>query len=152
MEAQAPQTPAAELLAEIARQAVRRERPVRLGGLRGAARAFAAAELVRAHGSRPVLLLVPTAKAGDAFAVDLRAALGEGEDGDRVRAFPRHDTQPYERFSPQPFVVAQRMEVLYRWLQSDHAAADAEPAPVVVAPWSARVPCASSGCAAPGGP
>jgi len=77
----------------------------------------------------------------------LRAALGEPEEGGRVREFPRHDTQPYERFSPQPFLVAQRMDVLYRWLASpkpgNGAAAMREPAPVVVAPWTAlalRVP------------
>jgi transcription-repair coupling factor (superfamily II helicase) len=111
-----------------------------------------------------VLVIVPSAKAGDAFVGDLRAALGEPGEGGRVRAFPRHDTQPYERFSPQPFLVAQRMDVLYRWLATPApagarlrspsarcAAASRpcpgnpmpEPAPVVVAPWTAlalRVP------------
>ena len=58
----------------------------------------------------------------------------------RVRAFPRHDTQPYERFSPQPFVVAQRMEVLYRWLAAGAGGVRDEPAPVVVAPWTALAP------------
>jgi len=102
---------------------------------------------VRAHGDRPVLFLAPTAKAADALAADLRAALGDAEAGGRGREFPRHDTQPYERFSPQPFVVAQRMAVLYRWLSSAAPApgnaAASEPAPVVVAPWTAlalRVP------------
>jgi transcription-repair coupling factor (superfamily II helicase) len=53
-----------------------------------------------------------------------------------VRPFPHHDTPPYDRFSPQAFVIAQRMDVLYRW-------AAAEPGAVVVAPWAAlalRVP------------
>ncbi|HEY8154583.1 MAG TPA: transcription-repair coupling factor [Myxococcota bacterium] len=116
----------------------------RLSGLRGAAKAVVAAALVRAHGERPLLLLVPTAKAADAFLDDLRAALGEPGEGGRVRGFPRHDTHPYERFSPQPFLVAQRMDVLYRWLASARpGAASAEPAPVVVTSWSAlavRVP------------
>jgi transcription-repair coupling factor (superfamily II helicase) len=124
----------------VARVAGRR-RAVRITGLRGAARGVVGAHLVRAHGERPVLFVTPTAKAADAFAADLRAALGEPEEGGRVREFPRHDTQPYERFSPQPFVVAQRMDVLYRWLASPRPAAGvaaaAEPAPVVVAPCAA---------------
>ncbi|MFQ5416922.1 MAG: transcription-repair coupling factor [Myxococcota bacterium] len=108
---------------------------------------MAGAHLVRVHGERPVLFVAANAKAADALSADLRAALGEPEQGGRVRFFPRHDTHPYERFSPQPFVVAQRMDVLYRWLASpvprDGIAAASEPAPVVVAPWTAlaaRVP------------
>jgi transcription-repair coupling factor (superfamily II helicase) len=159
-----------ETLDDVVARAMQRSGVVRLTGLRGAARAVAAAHLVRAHGDRPVLALVATAKASDAFAADLRAALGEAENGGRVRVFPRHDTQPYERFSPQPLLVAQRMDVLYRWLatppppaagakerapapraarrpregQRPRLGAPApEPAPVVVAPWTAlalRVP------------
>jgi transcription-repair coupling factor (superfamily II helicase) len=141
-------------LADVARHAVTRRRTVHWTGLRGAARAIATAQLVRAHEDRPVLVLVPTAKEGDAFHADLRAALGESDEEGRVRSLPRYDTQPYERFSPQPFVVAQRMEVLYRWLQASEVeqhtrrsgarlTAGPEPAPVVVAPWTAlalRVP------------
>ena len=114
-----------ETLADLAQQLVARDRPRRLTGLRGAARAARVAELVRAHGARPVLVVVPDAKAGDALLEDLRAALGEAPDEGRLRAFPRHDTQPYDRFSPQPFVVAQRMDVLYRWLASPAPAAGA---------------------------
>ena len=134
-------------LDDVVDRVMARAGSVRLTGLRGAARAVVAAHLVRAHGDRPVLVLVPTAKGADAFVDDLRTALGEPESGGRVRAFPRHDTQPYDRFSPQPFVVAQRMDVLYRWLASARAPADAlappDPAPVVVATWTAlaaRVP------------
>jgi transcription-repair coupling factor (superfamily II helicase) len=136
-------------LSDLGRQIEARESAVHLMGLRGASRAVVAAQLVRAHGDAPTLVLVPTAKGGDAFVEDLRAALGEPPDestgvpGDpprRVRAFPRHDTQPYERFSPQPFVVAQRMEVLYRWLSAGSGAVRDEPAPVVVAPWTAFAP------------
>src|SRR5262245_40206548 len=131
-------------LDEAAARVAARRGAVRLGGLRGASRAVAIAHLVRAHGERPVLVLVATSKACDAVAADLRAALGEGESGGRVRVFPRHDTQPYERFSPQPFLVAQRMDVLYRWLATPAPGAPkSEPAPIVVAPWTAlalRVP------------
>jgi len=134
-------------LDDVVERVMARVGSVRLTGLRGAARAVVAAHLVRAHGDRPVLVLVPTARAADAFLDDLRTALGDPAVGGRVRAFPRHDTQPYERFSPQPFVVAQRMDVLYRWLASTPTHSDAlapdEPAPVVVATWTAlaaRVP------------
>jgi transcription-repair coupling factor (superfamily II helicase) len=140
----APQRKPAETLDDVVARVLERERAVQLGGLRGAARAVVAARLVRAHGERPVLVLVPTAKAGDTFLDDLRSALGEGPGEARVRPFPRHDTQPYERFSPQPFLVAQRMDVLYRWLAcaapGAAAPASAEPAPVVVAPWTALAP------------
>ena len=103
---------------DLAQRVLERKRTVRLTGLRGAARAVVAAQLVRAHGDRPVLILVPTSKDGDGFINDLRASLGEEEEGSsgRVRPFPRHDPQPYERFSPQPVIVAQRMAVLNRWL------------------------------------
>jgi len=127
-----------------------REGRVRLTGLRGAARVAAAAELVRAHGDRPVLILCSSAKAGDALVDELCACLGEREGSRRLRMLPRHDTLPYDRFSPQPFVVTQRMEVLHRWLtwqqQGHRGEAAREPAPVVVAPWTAlalRVPARS---------
>jgi transcription-repair coupling factor (superfamily II helicase) len=138
-------------LKDVIERVMARTGPLRLTGLRGAARAVMVAQLARAHGDRPVLVLVPNAKAADAFIEDLRAALGKA--ADRVRAFPRHDTQTYDRFSPQPFIVAQRMDVLYRWISSARApetlangaraVASSEPAPVVVATWTAlaaRVP------------
>jgi transcription-repair coupling factor (superfamily II helicase) len=123
---------------ELAEQVAMRAGPVRLVGLRGAAKALASAHLVRAAGKRPVLFLTATAKQTDALVEDLRAALGQPppEEGGRVRPFPHHDTPPYDRFSPQAFVIAQRMDVLYRW-------AAPEPGAVVVAPWAAlalRVP------------
>ncbi|MBW2267057.1 MAG: transcription-repair coupling factor [Deltaproteobacteria bacterium] len=126
----------------LVRRVLDRQHSLRLTGLRGAARALVTARLAAAHGDRPVLVLVPDSKTADGFAGDLRAHLGEAESGGRVRTFPHHDVHPYERFSPQPFVVAQRMNVLYRWLASA-SGADVEPAPIAVAPWTAldlRVP------------
>jgi len=125
-------------LAELAERVAGRSGPVRIVGLRGAAKAVASAQLVRAAGDLPVLFLTATAKQTDAFVEDLRSALGQPppEQGGRVRPFPHHDTTPYDRFSPQAFVIAQRMDVLYRWAAS-------EPGAVVVAPWAAlalRVP------------
>jgi transcription-repair coupling factor (superfamily II helicase) len=146
-------------LDRVVERVMARSGALRLTGLRGAARAVLVAHLARAQGERPLLVVVPSSKACDAFVEDLRAVLGEPEDG-RVRPFPRHDTHPYERFSPQPFVVTQRMDVLYRLLASagprpaatqgrpGRLAREAprswvEPAPVVVTPWTAlavRVP------------
>ncbi len=130
-------------LAEVARRVADSTGVVRLTGLRGAARAVVAAHLLIDHCQRPALIVVPNAKLGDTFATDLQAALGEPAEGGRIRAFPRYDTQPYERFSPQPFLVAQRMAVLYRWLSSASPESREEPAPIVIAPWTAlagRVP------------
>jgi transcription-repair coupling factor (superfamily II helicase) len=136
-----------ESLEQIARKLTARETSVCLTGLKGAARSAAFAELVRAHGERPILVIGASSKACDALGEDLRAALGgaEAEPGRRVRSFPRHDTLPYERFSPQPFVVAQRMDVLYRWLSDPGRAGTArsESPPIAIGPWSAlalRVP------------
>ena len=126
----------------LVRRVLDRQHGVCLRGLRGAARALVTARLAAAHGDRPLLVLVPDSKAADGFAGDLRAHLGEARSGGRVRTFPHHDVHPYERFSPQPFVVAQRMNVLYRWLASA-SGDDVEPAPIAVAPWTAldlRVP------------
>jgi transcription-repair coupling factor (superfamily II helicase) len=126
---------ASSRLAELAARLVARSGPVRLQGLRGGSRAVVIARLVGAHAG-PALVLTAGAKETDRLVEDLRAALGES-DG-RVRPFPHPDVAPYDRFSPQPLVVAQRMEVLYRL-----ATPGEEAPPVIVAPWSAlawRVP------------
>jgi len=145
-------TPGVRNLEQLAKELAAREgtpAPVRLAGLRGAARGVVGARLVQAHAGRPALFVAATAKAADALLQDLRVALGEWNgqgppDGEfQTVAFPRHDTAPYDRFSPQPFVIAQRMDVLYRLLECDERVARGEPAPVVVAPWTAlamRVP------------
>ena len=129
-----------DTLDRIALQVAKRTGPIRLTGLRGASRAVVGARLVAAHGDAPVLFLTANAKAADELQDDLRTCLGEREDESRTRAFPRHDTLPYDRFSPQPFVIAQRMDVLYRWLAASGAAGGAPrgaPAPIVIAPWTA---------------
>ena len=137
-------------LTEIAQRVVDRSHAVEIAGLRGGSPAAVVAQLVEAHGNAPTLLLVANAKRADRFVADVAACLGETPTegrGDaaateglgRVLPFPRYDTPPYERFSPQPFVVAQRMEVLYRWLA--YAPGDpSTPGPVVVAPWTALLP------------
>jgi transcription-repair coupling factor (superfamily II helicase) len=143
MEEAAGSEPIHEDLDDIARRIAERSGAVRLAGLRGGAGAVVGADLVAQLGDAPALFIAPTAKACDALAQDLCAALGEPAEGGRVRAFPAHDTHPYERFSPQPFLVAQRMDVLYRWLASARPDARVEPTPIAVAPWTAlalRVP------------
>ncbi|MEZ4332221.1 MAG: transcription-repair coupling factor [Myxococcota bacterium] len=114
----------------------------RVTGLRGAAVRVAAAHLIRAHGDRPVLYVTADSRAADAARDALRGLLGEREDESRLRGFPRHDTLPFDRFSPQPFVVAQRMAVLHRLVAGAPERPD-DPAPIVVAPASAlslRIP------------
>jgi len=131
-------------LRQLARRIEARTTPVRLTGLRGAARAALTAELVRAHPERPVLVLAPSAKQCDGVLADLQSALGERDEESRLHTLPRHDTLPYDRFSPQAFVVAKRMDVLYRWLVGDEPGPlGEEPPPVVVSDWTAlavRVP------------
>ncbi len=110
--------PPPRTLDELVTRARERTGAVRATGLRGAARSLAAAHLIGAHAPAPALVLTPDAKSADALLEDLRAFLGEPspEDGGRVRPFPRPDTLPYDRHSPQPFLVAQRMDALYRLL------------------------------------
>ena len=113
----------------------------RLTGLRGAANRVAASHLIRAHGDRPVLYITAHSRAADDAALALRGMLGEREDTSRIRAFPRHDTLPFDRFSPQPFLVSQRMEVLHLLDQALDGREQASP--IVIAPMAAlalRVP------------
>jgi len=117
----------------------------RLTGLRGASNRVVASHLIRAHGERVVVYVTPHSRAADAAIVALRGFLGERDGESRIRSFPRHDTLPFDRFSPQPFLVSQRMEVLHRL----HMAAKGDPdnpqeaPPIIVTPRSAlslRVP------------
>ncbi|MGH0036061.1 MAG: transcription-repair coupling factor [Myxococcota bacterium] len=130
-----------QTLQKLSERWLGRRAALSLSGLRGGARMAVAGELVRAHGDAPVVFLAPSSKHGDRLRADLQTALGESEGSGRVRAFPRHDTLPYDRFSPQPFIVAQRMAALYEWLAC--GGERRTPAPVVVAPLTAlalRVP------------
>ncbi len=125
-------------LPKIAEAVARRKTPQRIGGLAGAARAVAAARLIEAHPEGPVLVVCGGAKESDRMAAELGAALGEAINArqgagaeSRLRAFPHPDTRPYDRFSAQPFITAQRMDALHR------LAARQAPHPVVTAPWTA---------------
>ncbi len=69
----------------------------------------------------------PTSTRADSFARDLQTFSGE-----EIEVFPRHDTPPFDRFSPQPEVEARRMSLLYGLL-----AAGRETRLTLVTPWSA---------------
>ena len=133
-----------EALHELAETIEGRTEPLRLTGLRGSSRALMVAELIRAHPDQPALILAPSAKRCDAMLEDLRSTLGSEISAERLCAFPRHDTLPYDRFSPQPFLITARTHVLYRWLEcSSPKRSPSPPAPIVVADWTAlsnRVP------------
>ena len=117
----------------------------RLTGLRGASNRVAASHLIRTHSDRVVVYITPHSRAADAAITALRGFLGERDGESRIRSYPRHDTLPFDRFSPQPFLVSQRMEVLHRLDQASNGTANPQeaPPPIVIAPLSAlslRVP------------
>ncbi len=118
-----------EALRELAEKIERRTEPLRLTGLRGSSRALMAAELIRAHPDQPALILAPSAKRCDALVEDLRSTLGSEISAERLCAFPRHDTLPYDRFSPQPFLITARTHVLYRWLECSSPKRSPSPPP-----------------------
>jgi transcription-repair coupling factor (superfamily II helicase) len=116
----------------FARERLAKRDLARLTGLRGAANRVAAAHLIRAHGDHPVLYVTPHSRASDAASAALRGLLGEREDSSRLHVYPRHDTLPFDRFSPQPYLVSQRMEVLHRldrWAEADPERGEA---PIIV--------------------
>ena len=131
-------------LSELAGKIQARKGPLRLTGLRGASGARLAAELIRSQPDLPALILAPSAKRCDALMEDLRSCLGSELAQDRLFAFPRHDTLPYDRFSPQPFLITARVNVLHRWLEYGSGNGEGTgPAPIVVTDWTAlsnRVP------------
>ena len=121
----------------------------RLTGLRGASNRVAASHLIRAWRDRPVLYVTPHSRASDTAILALRGLLGERPEASRIHSFPRHDTLPFDRFSPQPFLVSQRMQVLHRLIERPSSdttrrpGTAPDPDPIIVAPRSAlalRVP------------
>ena len=131
-------------LRALAQRVETREGPVQVSGLRGASGSALMAECIRAHPGRPVLVLGHSAKASDTVRANLESVLGEREKPSRLHTLPRHDTLPFDRFSPQPFLVARRMDVIYRWMVNGQGGpiGDEGP-PIVVSDWTAlsiRVP------------
>ena len=112
---------------ELIERALRGERTLRIGRMRGSGGAYFAARL-RAAFAGPLLVISPTTTRAERFAAELRA-LSPGTD---VRLFPRYDVPPYDRFSVHPEVEARRMSLLYAWLS-----AGADTPLTVVSSWSA---------------
>jgi transcription-repair coupling factor (superfamily II helicase) len=98
---------------ELIDHALRGERTLRIGRMRGSGGAYFAARL-RAAFAGPLLVISPTTTRAERFAAAMRA-LSPGTD---VRLFPRYDVPPYDRFSAHPEVEARRMSLLYAWLSS----------------------------------
>lgn len=65
---------------------------------------------VLAQATRPVLVVTPRSSDAVKLADSIGAYLGE----DRVCVFPAWETLPFERLSPQPQLVGQRLHVLHR--------------------------------------
>lgn len=74
--------------------------------------------------SQPLLVVTPRSSDATKLAESIGAYVGE----DRVAVFPAWETLPFERLSPQPQIVGQRLHVLHRLQASDTALS------VIVAP------------------
>jgi transcription-repair coupling factor (superfamily II helicase) len=104
---------------------------VRLLEAEGAAGAYLVARMAAEHAG-PVLWIAPAREQADRTRLDLAAfvppvgaALADATPesaGVSVWSLPAYDTPPFDRFSPQPEVEAQRMSALYRLLASRHDA------------------------------
>ena len=92
----------AELLAEASGRIIARE-PLILSGLRGGGRALLIAALAR-EAAAPLVVLCESFSRAEALHHDLQLFAGE----DRVYHFPNWDTIPYDTFSPNKEIVAQR--------------------------------------------
>ena len=66
-----------------------------------------------AHHGAPVLAIARDTQAGHQLESDLHALLGN-DDSLPVIAFPDWETLPYDRFSPHPDIVSQRLAALHR--------------------------------------
>jgi len=94
-------------------------------GVSDGAKAAVLAALSR-DGAQPTLVIVPRPQHAEALVDEMRAWLGPAE-GARVMLFPERDALPYERLTPDPEDVRQRLNVL------DALAASSVSAPIVVA-------------------
>ncbi len=88
----------------------KREPRVRWTGLAGAARAFHLAQIAE-QTAAPVLLLVHDAATAATIEEELRFFASPGFP---VLVFPDYETLPYDRFSPHPDIISQRLRALAR--------------------------------------
>jgi transcription-repair coupling factor (superfamily II helicase) len=98
-------------IGEVIDRALDAAEPLRLVDLAGAAAPYLIASLRERHPG-PLLLVC----ASSTRARSLAAALEAYRIGGELGVFPRHDTPPYDRFSPHPEVEARRMSRLYALL------------------------------------
>jgi len=93
----------------------------RVQGLKGGARAYFVWRFLHDQ-PRPSLIVLPSAKAAEAFVEDLRCFYAEEDTAPpfsrRVHYFPAWDVVPFEDLSPTAEVVAARIEGLFHLLQS----------------------------------
>jgi len=97
------------------------ERPWRVQGLQGGARAYCLWRTLLAR-PRPVLVVVPDAASAEALVDDLRFFFGEDDAAPpfarRIHYFPAWDVGPFDDLSPTPETVAARIEGLYHLQQT----------------------------------
>jgi transcription-repair coupling factor (superfamily II helicase) len=93
----------------------------RVQGLKGGARAYFVWRFLAQH-PRPSLIVLPSAKAAEAFVDDLRFFWHEDESAPpfsrRIHYFPAWDVVPFEDLSPTAEVIAARIEGLYHLQQT----------------------------------
>ncbi|MCC7249470.1 MAG: transcription-repair coupling factor [Lysobacter sp.] len=100
-------SPAASLLPKSGQQRAYWRAPVNASAL-----AWSIARAARAHAG-PVLAVVRDNHAAHQLELDLRTLIGGG-DALPVLHFPDWETLPYDRFSPHPDIVSQRLAALHR--------------------------------------
>jgi len=92
---------------------------VLLGGLEGAARAFALARVWLAR-PRTMLVVCPTLPLAETLTRDLEFFLaGAGQGTGPVRLFPAYEVSPYQDLDPPPEVTARRLAVLWELLSEE---------------------------------
>src|SRR5690606_18456275 len=93
------------------------ERRLSLTGLRGSARAWTLARLVR-RGFGPVVCVTADEEKADDLAADLAFFLGEGApDAPSVVRLPVDEVLPYDGLSPDRLLLQQRLAALFQLSQ-----------------------------------
>ncbi len=116
MDALKPESSLQDLIAAVARG----EGPIRIAGATGAAPAYLAARLLSGRTANlrgPILAVLPTLQAAEAFADDLRFFLGHSGAGDPARQvlhFPSWEVLPYDHVSPHRGTSFERIAALGR--------------------------------------
>jgi transcription-repair coupling factor (superfamily II helicase) len=100
-------------------EVAREQGQVMLGGLEGAARAFALARIWLEE-PRTILVVCPTLPVAESLTKDLEFFLaGIGKGIGPVRLFPAYEVSPYQDLDPPPEVTARRLGVLWELLAEE---------------------------------